>query len=542
MNNKGSTECLVKEDGDISKLAQFRKKPLSQPDNSRITRSESMISLPQFIGTRYNLRQFISELEKFFPVAVKIVEGFLGKDEDDSLSVGEQLIIYYRDTMISLKGRTGSGKETTIDVDHPDKISATVLSDNSLYEQRYSYTVDELTLLKQLPKRIMALNSFRVSDILIETGDILEIKEKSKIGLNVGKRDGNKLSHFHIPRNIPVSFSCVLSLMPEPIHKILKKCQFPQRVLLHSKEQQEVLPFTITSTESNAVVLANTFIWNRDDCMEITSEMFAIEESVTIEVQIVGKAKLDKRFENTDEIYKNLDYIHTFGRSYRVERGDLGTLIKAQPHPEVKNYLDMLNEMRGIEFRSGEIYEVSPHLDSGFKLPEIRLDRQASDSSSNLSNNGTRIYQSIDDDKNQYTKVPAYYDIVTSESKNISDYKIMTEVASSPMHTRYLKKEYTSITIDEIGELLRRLNLEKYRESFMENCINGELFTCIGEDELKELGVTSALNRMKLTIVGKKMKAGENLSTFLVDIPKLSQSSTNTSLTNSPLIQIDTDV
>lgn len=509
MAELGSTECLFpngpKRD---TKMSILRRRTV-QTNSTRIKRTESICSIPNHLGLRYSLRNFIMEMEKHFPVAVKIAIGFHGLEEDDSLSIDEELIIYYRDHMLSLVGNTSSGKEMTIAVDNKNNIDISVLSESTEYEKTYWHTVESMYSMKQMPKRISALSSFRIGNVVIGKGDILDLKERTKTGIIVEKKsDVSRPIQFLIPRNIPVNFSCVLTLQPEPIKKAKEKFVFPQRVLLHFKDKnKEVLPFTVTGVIPHGVVLANTFYYNSDDFMEISSELFAIEETLPIEVQVIGKANVTEDV-TVEDFYEKYENIRTFGCSY----SNIKT-FRAQPHPDVKDYMDMVNNFndnREIKRADTLVYEIQ--VQQPDSVPEIRLEKQKSSESSD-SSTGKNLYYEIIDDKNPFAKLPAYH-IDSSQEEQQSTGK---DQASSPLISRYLRKEYYKITNSEVVELLARLRLDQYAERFVEEGVNGELLGELEEEDLKELGVGSSLHRRKLMLVAKKLKNGESISTFLTE-------------------------
>lgn len=411
--------------------------------------------------------------------------------------------------MLSLVGNTSSGKEMTIAVDNKNNIDISVLSESTEYEKTYWHTVESMYSMKQMPKRISALSSFRIGNVVIGKGDILDLKERTKTGIIVEKKsDVSRPIQFLIPRNIPVNFSCVLTLQPEPIKKAKEKFVFPQRVLLHFKDKnKEVLPFTVTGVIPHGVVLANTFYYNSDDFMEISSELFAIEETLPIEVQVIGKANVTEDV-TVEDFYEKYENIRTFGCSY----SNIKT-FRAQPHPDVKDYMDMVNNFndnREIKRADTLVYEIQ--VQQPDSVPEIRLEKQKSSESSD-SSTGKNLYYEIIDDKNPFAKLPAYH-IDSSQEEQQSTGK---DQASSPLISRYLRKEYYKITNSEVVELLARLRLDQYAERFVEEGVNGELLGELEEEDLKELGVGSSLHRRKLMLVAKKLKNGESISTFLTE-------------------------
>ena len=509
MAEMGSTEYLFPNGPkkDI-KMSILRRRTV-QTNSTRIKRTESICSIPNHLGLKYSLRNFIMEMEKHFPVAVKIANGFHGLDEDDSLSIDEELIIYYRDHMLSLVGNTSSGKDMTIAVDNKNNIDISVLSESTEYEKTYCHTVETLHNMKQMPRRISALGSFRIGNVVVGKGDILEIKERTKTGIIVEKKaDISKPIQFLVPRNIPINFSCVLTLQPEPVKKAKEKFVYPQRVLLHFKDKnKEVLPFTITGVIPHGVVLANTFYYNTDDFMEISSELFAMEETLPIEVQVIGKANVTEDVTTVEDFYEKYENIRTFGCSYSNV-----TTFRAQPHPDVKEYMDMVNNFndnKEIKRADTLVYEVKDHQSDS--VPEVRLEKQSSGSSD--SSTGKNLYYEIIDDKNPFAKLPAYHvDSSLEEQQGAGK-----DQASSPLISRYLRKEYYKITNSEVVELLSRLRLDQYADRFTEEAVNGELLGELEEDDLKELGVASGLHRRKLMLVAKKLKNGESISTFLTE-------------------------
>ena len=520
----GSTECLVpnggsiKRDGKVDKLSILRRRTV-QTNSTRIKRTESICSIPNHLGLRYSLKNFIMEMEKHFPVAVRIAVGFHGLDEDDSLSIDEELIIYYRDHMLSIVGNTNSGKEMTIAVKNTNSIKnnidITVLSENSEFEKTYWHTIESLYNMKQMPMRVNALGSFRIGNVLIGKGDILELKEKTKTGIIAEKKhDNSKPIQFLIPRNIPVNFSCVLTLQPEPVKKAREKFVYPQRVLLHFKDKdREVLPFTITGVVAHGIVLANTFYYNNEDFMEISSELFAIEESLPIEVQVIGKANVTEDVNTVEDFYLKYENLRTFGRSIQYS-SNIET-FRAQPHPEVMEYMEMLNrfshshEIKRMDTLT--IYEVKDQ-PQGDTVTEVKLEKQASESSDGSSKN---LYYELNDDKKQFAKLPAYH-IDSSQGPDEAKQNTNKD-QGSPLVPRYLGKEYFNITDSEVAELLYKLKLERYAERFVEEGVNGEFLGELEEVDLKELGVESSLHRRKLLLVAKKLKHGESISTFLSD-------------------------
>ena len=518
----GSTECLfpngsLKKDGRMdSKLSILRRRTV-QTNSTRIKRTESICSIPNHLGLRYSLRSLIMEMEKHFPIAAKIVIGFHGLDEDDSLSIDEELIIYYRDHMLSIVGNTNSGKEMTIAVKNTNSIKnnidITVLSENIEFEKTYWHTIESLYSMKQMPRRVNALGSFRIGNVLIGKGDILQLKEKLKTGIIAEKKlETSKPIQFLIPRNIPVNFSCVLTLQPEPVKKAREKFVYPQRVLLHFKDKEkEVLPFTITGVVAHGVVLANTFYYNNEDFMEISSELFAIEESLPIEVQVIGKANVTEDV-TVEDFYLKYENLRTFGRSIQCSSNIES--FRAQPHPEVRDYMEMLNKFshsHEIKKTDTLVYEVKDHLQHD-TATEVKLEKQSSESSDGSSKN---LYYEITDDKNQYAKLPAYHiDSQESEEAKQSTHK---DQVTTPLVSRYLRKEYYKITDSEVGELLYRLKLERYTDRFLEEGVNGEFLGELEEVDMKELGVESSLHRRKLLLIAKKLKHGESISTFLSD-------------------------
>ena len=520
----GSTECLfpngsIKREGRTdSKLSILRRRTV-QTNSTRIKRTESICSIPNHLGLRYNLNNFITEMEKHFPVAVKIAVGFHGLEEDDSLSIDEELIIYYRDHMLSIVGNTSTGKEMTIAVKNTNSIKnnidITVLSENIEFEKSYWYTVESLYTMKHMPMRVNALGSFRIGNVLVGKGDILQLKEKTKTGIIAEKKfDTGKPVQFLIPRNIPVNFSCVLTLQPEPVKKVKERFVYPQRVLLHFKDKEkEVLPFTITGVVAHGVVLANTFYYNNEDFMEISSELFAIEESLPIEVQVIGKANVTEDVNTVEDFYLKYENLRTFGRSIQYN-SNIET-FRAQPHPEVREYMDMLNKFTlapDTKKQDTLIYEVKDHL-QGESVSEVKLEKQSSESSDGSSKN---LYYEVTDDKNPFAKLPAYH-IDSSQESEQAKQSANKDQASSPLVSRYLRKEYYKITDVEVGELLYKLKLEKYIDRFIEEGVNGELLGELEEVDLKELGVESSLHIKKLLLVAKKLKHGESISTFLTD-------------------------
>ena len=507
MADTGSTECLFpngpKKDG---KMSMLRRRTV-QTNSTRIKRTESICSIPNHLGLRYSLRNFIMDMERHFPVAVKIAIGFHGLDEDDSLSIDEELIIYYRDHMVSLVGNTSSGKDMTIAIDNKNNIDISVLSESTEYEKTYWHTVESLYNMKQMPRRISALGSFRIGNVVVGKGDILDLKEKTKTGIIVEKKsDTAKPIQFLVPRNIPVNFSCVLTLQPEPVKKAKEKFVYPQRVLLHFKDKnQEVLPFTVTGVIPHGVVLANTFYYSTDDFMEISSELFAIEETLPIEIQVIGKANVTEDV-TVEDFYEKYENIRTFGCSY----SNIKT-FRSQPHPDVKEYMDMVNNFkdnREIKRADTLVYEVKDHQSDN--LPEIRLEKQSSESSD--SSTGKNLNYEIIDDKNPFAKLPAYHVDSSQEQQDVGK-----DQASTPLVSRYLRKEYYKITNSEVVELLSRLRLDQYAERFIEEAVNGELLGELEEEDLKELGVVSSLHRRKLLLVSKKLKNGESICTFLTE-------------------------
>ena len=51
---------------------------------------------------------------------------------------------------------------------------------------------------------------------------------------------------------------------------------------------------------------------------------------------------------------------------------------------------------------------------------------------------------------------------------------------------------------DQVGRLLDAMNLSKYKEKFLEEQVDGELLSCLGDEELLELKVDSRLHRLRL--------------------------------------------
>ncbi|KAI6660430.1 hypothetical protein LOD99_14016 [Oopsacas minuta] len=514
----GSTECLFpngnnkRDTNKLDKKMAILRRRTVQTNSTRIKRTESICSIPNHLGLRYSLKNFIMEMEKHFPVAVKIAIGFHGLEEDDSLSIDEELIIYYRDHMLSLVGNTVSGKEMTIAVNNKNNIDISVLSESSEFEKTYWHTAESLYNMKQMPRRITALGSFRIGNVVIGKGDILDLKERTKNGIIAEKKlDTSKPIQFLIPRNIPVNFSCVLTLQPESVKKAKEKFVYPQRVLLHFKDKdKEVLPFIVTGIIPHGVVLANTFYYNTDDFMEISSELFAIEESLPLEVQVIGKANVTEDVNTVEDFYQKYENVRTFGCSFQYNSNI--DKFRAQPHPDVMEYMDMVNNFNHSEIKRGEtlIYEVKDQSQTD-RMPEIKLEKQSSESSD--SSTGKNLYYEIIDDKNPFAKLPAYHLDSSQEDKQASG----KDQASSPLISRYLKKEYYKITNNEVAELLCRLRLDKYADRFLEEGVNGELLAELEEEEMKELGVMSSLHRKKLLLVAKKLKNGENISTFLID-------------------------
>ena len=485
-------------------------------NSTRIKRTESICSIPNFlVQQRHSLKNFIVEMEKHFPVAVKIAVGFHGLEEDDSLSIDEELIIYYRDNMLSLVGTTNSGKEMTIAVNSKNNIDITILSEDIEYEKTYWHTVEGLYNMKQLPRRINALGSFRVGNVLVGKGDILGLKERTRNGIIAEKSfDESKPIQFLIPRNIPVNFSCVLTLQPEPVKKAKAKFVYPQRVLLHFKDKEkEVLPFTITGVEAHGVVLANTFYYNNEDFMEISSELFAIEEKLPIELQLIGKANVMEDCDTVEDLYMRYENLRTFGRSIQYN-ANVAT-FRAQPHPEVKEYVDMLHNLKdnhALKRVDTQIYEVVNDPDSATP-PDLVLQKQSSGSSQG--SNEKYLYNDINE--GHFAKLPAYHIDSSDDLFDQTKQSVTKDHANTPLISRYLRKEFYKITDQEVVELLRRLRLEKYTEKFSEESVNGELLTELEDEDLKELGVGSSLHRKKLLLVAKKLKNGENISAFLVE-------------------------
>lgn len=274
-----------------------------------------------------------------------------------------------------------------------------------------------------------------------------------------------------------------------------------------------MLPFTITGVEAHGVVLANTFYYNNEDFMEISSELFAIEEKLPIELQLIGKANVMEDCDTVEDLYMRYENLRTFGRSIQYN-ANVAT-FRAQPHPEVKEYVDMLHNLKdnhALKRVDTQIYEVVNDPDSATP-PDLVLQKQSSGSSQG--SNEKYLYNDINE--GHFAKLPAYHIDSSDDLFDQTKQSVTKDHANTPLISRYLRKEFYKITDQEVVELLRRLRLEKYTEKFSEESVNGELLTELEDEDLKELGVGSSLHRKKLLLVAKKLKNGENISAFLVE-------------------------
>lgn len=54
------------------------------------------------------------------------------------------------------------------------------------------------------------------------------------------------------------------------------------------------------------------------------------------------------------------------------------------------------------------------------------------------------------------------------------------------------------LSVKEVGQCLKLLNMEKYVEVFRQECVDGSLLVSLSEDALVALGVSNKLHRTKL--------------------------------------------
>lgn len=63
-----------------------------------------------------------------------------------------------------------------------------------------------------------------------------------------------------------------------------------------------------------------------------------------------------------------------------------------------------------------------------------------------------------------------------------------------------MQQKASNISVEDVISFLHSIKLDQYAETFRELEINGELLIQFQDDELKEMNVTSALDRLKIRI------------------------------------------
>ena len=71
-----------------------------------------------------------------------------------------------------------------------------------------------------------------------------------------------------------------------------------------------------------------------------------------------------------------------------------------------------------------------------------------------------------------------------------------------------LQERASRYSVQDVVDFLHSLSLDQYITSFEEYDISGELLIQASDDELKELGVQSALDRLKISVHFKRKVAG----------------------------------
>ena len=84
--------------------------------------------------------------------------------------------------------------------------------------------------------------------------------------------------------------------------------------------------------------------------------------------------------------------------------------------------------------------------------------------------------------------------------------------------TEDLQQLASCYTVEDVVSFLEKNHLEHYATAFEEFDINGELLIQFGDDELKELKVLKALDRLKIRVLFKRLITGASCRHSPTDI------------------------
>jgi len=474
---------------EMSKL-NVENQNLSSENLQNIQWSETSIPLCDFVTT-YPL-----------PQIVQIEEGYHGGSDENSLSMGQVLKIHTLTTERKLLCQDRHSKELHVPV-HTQKVYLKPENYETVYQR-----VQDLSHAKPLPKFVEVTRGYFDVDsevdyeLSVDPGEILEVIEVNESNIFTKKARSMTFRNSEgIVLKIP--FDCVAGFKPlvDNTPRMLSECipsesnsyKYPFHFQFHGSQTSKVGVMKVKSAYDDHLIIAS--------CGQGRSQVvFMIPQNLKVKVKVaVGTLKEDPEYENIRRSYHNFQSLESDLQKSQSFRGRMSSnaseivgipIVKqngnSQQHP--LNWVTFDpddNETNGANGTNGDVgycessKRKSVSETNGIHGAHAHVNGQALtptfDRKQSLSSSGHIKRPSLINDHMGAQPQPRSISPVIQGNGN-GDFD------------KY--KEIREMSVCQLADCLRSLNMNKHAENFSENQIDGELFLCLEEDELKDLELT----------------------------------------------------
>lgn len=281
----------------------------------------NIIEMKEYKGKAFKLKKFADTFLGQLPIVVNVCRGYYGQSELYTLSEDEKFALCFLSDYKTMIGMESNG--VSIEIPITDYYSMTLLSERKEYDKKTRESIQDIMNLNPTPKRVMAVDNFKVGNIEVKKGDIL-----STFTIKYNRDSGNPETivfkdndekDIALAANSPEKFSLTLSFENESFETAIPKCKFPQRAYVQPKNRPTGLAskynhesntlYIISEIKIGKIFIAHVYedkITTKKNSRQGT--VLEIPLDMDIEVEVLGKLE-EKTYQTKEELFTAYQHV-----------------------------------------------------------------------------------------------------------------------------------------------------------------------------------------------------------------------------------------